>query len=218
MEQNKDVLFIGGMASGKTTAALHLVDNYGYRKFALADPIKELEKQLTRGINHTPVDEMCDIAEPYLNVVSSIFSTKQILNFVRVLRQTEDMIREEPKPRKRLQFLGTSVREQVDDKFWIKYLLKKSLVTDLPITIDDVRFPNEFNMLAVDSVSIRLEVSSETQLRRLATLYGYVDPSILRHSSETESKKITGTDFAVDADQPLGDMLKEIEQCLGLKK
>lgn len=41
-----DIAFIGGMGSGKTTAALHLVEHHGYVRSSFAEPLKSAAAEL----------------------------------------------------------------------------------------------------------------------------------------------------------------------------
>ena len=109
----------GKAGSGKDTVGDYLIDHYGFKKIALADPIKRLVKDIFALDDHTVYD--------------------------RVAR--EQKLERWPSwtVRSLLQFIGTELfREQIDDAIWVKSLWYKiSDDNDNNYVVSDVRFPNE---------------------------------------------------------------------------
>jgi len=109
----------GKAGSGKDTIGDYLIKNYGFKKIALADPIKRLVKDVFALDDHTVYD--------------------------RVAR--EQPLKNWPNwtVRKLLQFIGTELfRENIDDAIWVKSLWYK--IQNDPknrYVISDIRFPNE---------------------------------------------------------------------------
>lgn len=83
------------------------------------------------------------------------------------------------KDRKLLQNLGQTLRE-FDKNVWINVVVNKinNLDSDVHILIDDLRMPNEYEVLKqLGFIIVRLEVSKQTQIERLINLYpsNYID-------------------------------------------
>ena len=96
------------------------------------------------------------------------------------------------KDRKLLQILGTKMKE-IDDKVWIKYLLK-SIDNENNVVIEDVRYINEYDALKTNGfVFIYLDIDKKLQKERLMSLYQNDYDQHIRqskHSSETESERL----------------------------
>lgn len=176
MEQ-VNTFFCGKMASGKTTFANQLVKNHGYKRLALADPIKGIEQALADGKHYA------DIVEQYLPFLD--FMERAM--FFKILDTVQKIPREEPKPRKRLQWLGTDgARNKLGDDIWIRAAAEAARAHPL-VVIDDVRFVNEYLFfMARGWRGVALPVSPDVQHERLVTLYGQYDPKILEHESEKQ--------------------------------
>ena len=174
-------MFVGKMAAGKTVLANYLQGHWGYKKLSLADPIKKIEQTLTTG--HIPATATA--------LHMAHLSEKEKKIFIKILEEALLIPREEPKPRKRLQFIGTDGgRKRISEMIWVEYLhrVARQCAT---VIIDDVRFKNEYQFFKnVGYFPIGLYVSPETQMKRLIKLYGEVDPNILKHPSETEIDSI----------------------------
>ena len=223
----QNVMFIGRMASGKTTAADHLVKNFGYEKIAFADPIKHLVELIQQ-------NELTDvIVEKWLGMLGVQMTNWESLRKLHasmpghkrsidsIMRYLIDTTRgiptEYPKPRKRLQYLGTTSREQLVDDIWIRILLEKVKNSDKSFVVEDVRFPNEHAALVTTKfTSFKLWIDREVQHSRLVKLYGRYDPAILKHPSETEVENITELDHFIDGTKSIDSMLRSIEECLKL--
>ena len=109
----------GKAGSGKDTIGDFLVDQYGFKKIALADPIKRLVKDIFALDDHTVYDRVAR-ERPLDRWVGWTV-------------------------RRLLQFIGTELfREKIDDAIWVKSLWYK-IQDDKENNhvIADVRFPNE---------------------------------------------------------------------------
>lgn len=204
------VAIIGQMASGKTTCSNHLVENLGYTRISLAEPIYWIVNNLHLG---TPSMLYYQYLNPYID--PPLTSEEQV-KFINAIAHTKTIPIEHPKPRKRLQWLGTEGgRQQIRDTIWIDILLNRiAKEPNKNYVIDDVRFANELEaMTKAGFYPVKLEVDIATQRKRLEALYGEFDSEILTHGSEVEISKLKG-DTHLDAAQPLESMLIELEEVI----
>jgi hypothetical protein len=109
----------GKAGSGKDTVGDHLIKEYGFKKIALADPIKRLVKDVFALDDHTVYD-----------------------------REAREQPLEQWggwSVRKLLQYIGTELfRENIDDSVWVKSLwFKIQNDKENNYVVTDVRFPNE---------------------------------------------------------------------------
>jgi len=109
----------GKAGSGKDTVGDYLVKQYGFKRIALADPIKRL--------------------------VEDVFVLDKHMVYDRMAR--EQPLESWPgwTVRKLLQFIGTELfRENIDDAIWVKSLWYRICDDkDNNYVVTDVRFPNE---------------------------------------------------------------------------
>lgn len=121
--------------SGKDTVAKYLVDNYGYKKAAFADPIKEALLKLNPYI--TPNIRLADIVDAY---------------------GWELAKKGYPEARRLIQVLGTEIgREMFGERFWVEYCLNELDSTEF-VTFSDVRFVSEAEEInALGGVVWRIE-------------------------------------------------------------
>jgi len=109
----------GKAGSGKDTVGDHLIKKHGFKKIALADPIKRLVKDVFVLDDHTTYDRVAR-EQP--------------------LEQWEGWT-----VRKLLQYIGTELfRDNIDDAVWVKSLwLRIQNDKENNYVVTDVRFPNE---------------------------------------------------------------------------
>jgi len=180
----KVVGFIGKKQSGKTTAAKHLVDNYGYVRIRVADALKQMLYAL--GLTEREVDG--DLKECACDVLCGMT------------------------PRHAMITLGTEWgRNMIHPRLWVKkldgqmcYLMAKG---HRKFVIDDIRFMNEAEWIKdirEDSVG-----TIETCLIRI--IRG--DKVVLNHQSETEQDAIF-EDWSVYNNGTLESMYKSINDIL----
>lgn len=125
----------GKAGSGKDTVGNYLVENYGFKKIALADPIKRIVKDVFVLDDHTVYD--------------------------RVAREQPLKQWDSWSVRKLLQFVGTELfRDKIDDAIWVKSLWYR--IKDSPdnYVVSDLRFRNELKFfednVGKDFVSIKV--------------------------------------------------------------
>jgi len=109
----------GKAGSGKDTIGDHFIKKYGFKKIALADPIKRL--------------------------VQDVFVLDDATVHDRVLREQELPAWPGWSVRKFLQYIGTELfREKIDDAVWVKSLWRRvQKDVDVNYIVTDIRFPNE---------------------------------------------------------------------------
>ena len=117
--------FAGVAGSGKTTLAQHLEKRWGYNRTSFAAPLKEA----LQGLFMLSKEQLTD------------FDAKEAID-----------PRWGYSPRTLMQTFGTNfIREMIDEDFWVKrmgYLIEEQHQYS-KIVIDDVRFPNEANLIRV---------------------------------------------------------------------
>ena len=187
--------FCGKMGSGKTTCSSFLVENFGFRKISLADPVYQVVLNIDK---YHPEELYKKFLEPYINPPLPADKRQK---FIQVIEKINEIPKETPKPRKRLQWFGTEGgRNTIDKDIWIDILLEK--VRQNPkqkIVIDDVRFVNEAKKLRkAGFFIIKLQISESEQMRRLFKLYQNFDPKVLKHDSEVEIDLLEN-DIIIDA-------------------
>ncbi len=217
-----NVVFIGKMASGKSHAAKFLIEKYGYTHLSLADPIRVIEKYFEETNN----GETTGFSDKLWIALGSgqIINNEQFWHFhSAMLKEVSEIPVEFPKPRRRLQHIGTEIgRKQIDPDLWIKIALHTVKSNpDIHYVCDDVRFLNEYEAFTNENfIGLKLNVSPETQMERLEVLYNMTFEQVkqaLAHDSEQEIDYIPAPpEHHVNADQSLVKMYKEIEQTLGL--
>jgi dephospho-CoA kinase len=206
----RNIVIVGRMASGKTTVAKWLRDSFGYEIMSLAGPIKEMEVVLDDLDTYTILRKHIT---PYYTLTPEQFEIA-----AQILREAKEIPRETPKPRKRLQFIGTDgFRQRIDENFWIA-LADKKAQTGGPWVIDDVRFHNEYEYFVIHGwYNIGLYVDLETQKERIQRLYGVFDPTILTHASELDIEDIINSlhsPGAIRTNRPAEETLAEVKQRL----
>ncbi|TRZ53055.1 MAG: hypothetical protein D4S01_01920 [Dehalococcoidia bacterium] len=109
----------GKAGAGKDTVGDYLIDKYGFKKIALADPIKRLVKDVFALDHHTVYDR--DAREQPLDQWDG-WSVRKLL-----------------------QYIGTELfRQNIDDAIWVKSLWHRIRDDkDNNYVVTDVRFPNE---------------------------------------------------------------------------
>jgi dephospho-CoA kinase len=205
------VMVIGKMTSGKTTVADHLVDNFGFKKLTLAKALKDMIVAIEAGDGAQKI-----VTEHVMNHV--YLSAIERERMVTAIEKTMTLPHETPKPRKRLQYLGTEGgRQTVRDTIWID-IIKGQVKPKEKYVIDDVRFLNEYQAFyAINFVPIQVRITDETQKTRIIRLYGEFDPNILKHPSETEQAKITiDPKYSINNDGPIDHLYYYVEKILNL--
>ena len=131
----KRVGFCGYVGAGKDTAAQALIAR-GYIKYSFGDAVKEAIR----------------ILNPYVPHQDTYFRVQELLKNL----GGWDAVKQLPEARRLLQVGGTEVgREFLSASIWVD-VLKTRITTDAPalITITDIRFPNEIDILGDDGLLI----------------------------------------------------------------
>jgi hypothetical protein len=207
-----NIIIVGKMCAGKTLVAQHLCDNYDFCSLSLAGPIKEIEKNLDTMSNN-------DLYYTYIDKYVQYDHIERAMIF-KIFDAARKIPREEPKPRKRLQYIGTNgFRKLIDQNVWIKITDSQSKELNnsgyCNVVIDDVRFLNEYQYF-VDNhwYPIKLDVNKENQLVRIKNLYPDFDIASLEHASELDQDKIiTMPDgITIDVNRSKEEVLKIIDE------
>jgi hypothetical protein len=111
---------------GKTTASRFLIDNHGYVKVSFASPFRFMIERLLHSAGYTYNEIQWFLnegKEPYIDVIGASY---------RRLART----------------LATDWgRKLIHPDIWVRVAEQKIIHTETPICIDDLRFPNEVELL-----------------------------------------------------------------------
>lgn len=110
----------GYAQSGKDTLAKILVDEYGYRRVAFADKIREFLYEINPMVACSPTGYLKDLVD--------------LVGW--------DKAKQEPQVRRLLQDLGVGARKLFGEQFWVAQALL-NVSSSEKIVITDVRFTNE---------------------------------------------------------------------------
>lgn len=120
------IIGLSGYAqSGKDTVANILVEKYGYKRIAFADPIRDL---------------LYEMDPPVPMGAGSEKHTVGLQNYIDIYGW--DVAKQTPIVRSMLQNLGVGARKVFGDKFWIYEALSDVAPQD-KVVVSDVRFVNE---------------------------------------------------------------------------
>jgi len=134
---------IGKKRSGKDTFAQVLVDEFGYRRVAFADPLRAVALA----------------ADPYVRIEADEFGPVGFTGGAAFSQQTHcrlstlvefvgwERAKEARDVRRFLQRLGSEGIRSIAPTFWVDTALRTIADTDDPVVVTDVRFPNEANAL-----------------------------------------------------------------------
>jgi hypothetical protein len=220
-------MIVGKMASGKTTVANYIIENYSnVKRLTLAGPVYDVVNNIDAMDWKEILDEyILPYYDPRDGMARSLgldIPDEFLNKWKNIIEETKVIPNEKPKPRKRLQFLGTDgARKRIDDEIWIKIAFSKA--SNEPNTtwvIDDCRFKNEFTKFTNNNwLPIFLHTTKRVQKDRLNALYGEFEESILTHPSEKEMDEICiPTECIINSNQPAELMLQDIKDFLWKKK
>lgn len=174
-----NICFAGKMGSGKTTLSNYLIKKYGYTRLSFAESLKNIVNVLN--ITHSPFITLLYVIFKYPLPI------KYYTSFYEILRTTLKLP-SDSKNRMKLQYAGHKVRELIDENFWVNIVLKKMLSNKhLHYVIDDVRYPNELDLLKqYGFLDIKIECPDDIRLERLRKLYGIESLSDERLHADSE--------------------------------
>ena len=166
-----NIALVGVMGSGKDTVA-RLLEPCGYKRLSLADPIRKILALVRAG-------ELRD-AEAFLQGISS-----RDINTHEIIRNTSYTT----SPRGGMQELGTQAVAQ-DNEIWLKHALRK-LDRDKSYVITDCRRYVELReFVKLGFLCIYIDVTPDTQRRRLIQRDSMFNPKDLEHPAEQEIKNL----------------------------
>ncbi|MFK0290315.1 hypothetical protein ACIQU6_07510 [Streptomyces sp. NPDC090442] len=130
---------IGRARSGKDTVAARLVEQHGFQRMALADPLKDMALAVNPVVGYEPLH--FGHLPVYLETVVEAHGWERVKDLY-------------PEARRFLQRLGSEgVRDHVDPGHWVSELFKHRATRRLvardmrPVVVPDVRFENEASRL-----------------------------------------------------------------------
>ena len=180
---NVRLAIMGKMASGKTFASSHLVNQWNGRSWTVAERIKQ--------ISHALVDQNGDLGA-LLEVV--VIKPELIDLATRELLRFADWYQPEPgdKPRRLYQEVGQILRDlHPDTKFcWEEDLERRIKAYPNPLTIVDIRAKESFAFFVGERnyASMVITAPEEIRMQRMLTRdnHAITDPKMLHHISETD--------------------------------
>jgi hypothetical protein len=176
------------MGSGKTYMSDFLIKEAGYTRMSFAGSLKQIEEYLSQ---YSAYLTFIYLMRTFNDSVQIPF--KYWWTMYSILRETAKIPRETPKPRKRLQFLGNTVRDRISKSYWLdlaadEYRQVKARDPNLRVVFDDARYPNEIERLKfMGFTTIKLETTPDVRLNRLKKLYGITDQNDPRLWAESEN-------------------------------
>lgn len=123
----RNVALIGRARSGKDSVGARLVDRYGYKRLAFADPLKDMALEINPWVPTT---------------IGVVVRLHRLIMDVGWEYAKENY----PEVRRILQHTGESVRRR-DPDYWVSTLLQDAAEVDGPMVVTDVRYPNEARTL-----------------------------------------------------------------------
>jgi len=132
-----NVIGLTGVAgAGKSTVAQYLVEAHGYTRLSFAAPLKKMLRTLDPVL----------VTQPEFYSPPSTFKLSLALDFF----GSEQKLKESKygdEYRRLLQVLGTDCIRSIDPEFWIKAAEKSLTDPNGKYVFDDVRFPNEADLI-----------------------------------------------------------------------
>lgn len=219
------VSFSGKQGSGKDTFADSYMKNYQevenkeIAKTAFADHVKgELTSMITyfesyykMKHRHKTFDEMIHDfsivnnmttreSENLFDILKPAISKKRILN---LNNESLSGWSRTPEVRKAQQFLGTEVRQNQDQIYWVRRTVQHILSNasnGISTVVSDTRFLHEIGALElIGGYNIRIDITPETQRERIKHRDNiYLTEEALNHRSETELDNYSNFNQRVD--------------------
>jgi hypothetical protein len=124
----------GRKQAGKDTVAIHLIQQYGFQRFAFADAIREMV--------HT-LNPIIVVGENGHGTAAGL----KVSDFLEVGWTPEQLKKAFPIYREFLQKLGTECVRKYSEDFWVNIVLDQMTDDNARYVITDTRFPNEAELL-----------------------------------------------------------------------
>jgi len=185
---SKSVAIVGEFASGKTTLANALIEQYGYKRVSFAGRLKEMAADVYGG--RAPVEKSAMYEVFPLDGEPLDISGREVL-----------------------QQLGQSVKA-MDRLFWVRWLMNDidaGRYGDGPFVTDDCRFPYEAEALRERGFAIvRVMTPIKVRMERYEMTYGRLPTQKeMTHPSETEVTLIDW-DMLVDGTHPVDELAQTV--------
>lgn len=154
------------------------------------------------------------------------FSRAKMANSVYMIAEKYLGMDPNKKDRNLLQFLGTDVgRDRVNGNIWVERFVDDVFIAqetskelynkELIFVSDDIRFPNEHDILKKDGwVGFYLDVSDEVRIQRLKCRDGDACVNKLQHASETALDEFKDELIKIDVSGSLQQSYENLEQTL----
>lgn len=180
------IAFGGEMASGKTTYAEILEEEFGFTHLALGDQVKR--------IADAPLGEVPVLVEDTLSAVGQEGQRNRVSLLVYEARE-----RYADDRRRMLQTIGTEIGRSVDPNLWVRWLLVK-LEAHMPgvedVVVSDIRFREEFDVLGeAGFFRARILTSERIRRERVRAIYGETAEEAFQHDSERMLARIPFEDW-----------------------
>jgi len=189
----------GKAQSGKTTFANHAISLFGGTKISLADSVKEEVSEFL---------ETCGVYFEQRNLYGSAADREEIFynrEFMNLNTDLKPLLKPYMSYRGLLQVWGTNYRRAQDPQYWVKKAQEKIQKTDGLIFIDDVRFPDECEMVhAENGATIRVSRPGGPRIKES------------EHISETALDAYADFNLRVFNNGTLKDYHAEVEKLLKL--
>ena len=188
-----DISFTGRIGTGKsylTDQIIKMSPTGNYQRLSFAASLKQIEQYLQ---THTPFQTLRYMLSKFGNV-----EPWKWLTLYRILQACSKIEIETPKPRRRLQYLGNTIRERIRDSYWVEvaletYRREKRLSLRYPdgdhvhFVCEDARYPNEISALKkLGFITVKLVTDPDIRLWRIMKCYEKMDAMDPRLHAESE--------------------------------
>lgn len=203
----KIVALGGKKGHGKSTLAKYLIEEYGYKKLAFAEKLKDVCSEVWGYpifLNYS-LEEKEKVREVgWLKITES--KLRQVENLFNIPKETLTLIEGKCNPesiRRLLQLIGTDfLREQFNKNVHIDYTLN-NLIEGCNYVSDDTRFKNELNSIS-DKGGISIWVDASKRIK---------DDSNISHASEMSLSECD-FEYFIDNNGSLENSIKKLEEIL----
>lgn len=170
------IAIAGKAGSGKSTAAKHLVNEYGFERMSLAAKLKEICSLHgvwgTAKRDNFRMDTWTELEKHVFDLFPKYDESRVELVVGSIISVFDDYEVVEGKNRALLQCVGTDVLREIEETVWADYLIRKTREHE-NVVVDDVRFRNEFDAFKEDGWTMVLcAVPDDVRAKRLEACYG----------------------------------------------
>lgn len=153
-ENNAIICMSGKAGSGKDTVADYLVEKYGFKRMAFADPLRDVVQLVfvmdhdnvwDRGLRELPLKNLPNYVDLERIFSSDLISSKTKSEVLEKLNNKNLEENQYWSVRKLLQFIGTEMfRNMINRDTWVMNFVQR-LEPGINYVITDCRFPNELD-------------------------------------------------------------------------